>query len=83
MVLNNWTLANLITPLQNKSWDSVFNASDPNCVYDLLISEISDSINKTIPEKTIKQNTKYAKPWITKGILKSINTKNKLYKNYI
>ena len=43
-------------------------------VYDECIPLIKSKINR----KTIPQS-----PWITKGLLKSINVKNKLYKQYL
>lgn len=80
-VLSHKSLANLIQHLQTKRWDTVFNTIDPDCAYNFLISEINDSIDKTIPEKIIKQNGMQSKPWITNGILKSVRKKNTLYKN--
>lgn len=82
-VLSHKSLANLTQHLQTKRWDAVFNTTDPDCAYNSLISEINDSIDKTIPEKIIKQNAIQPKPWITNGILKSIRKKNTLYKKYI
>lgn len=80
-VLNNKTLANLIQHLQSKSWDEIYNASDPNYAYNFLIGVLTDAINAIIPEKIFKQK-KESHPWITKGILKSIQKKDKLYKQY-
>lgn len=57
--------------------------SDPNIAYNALIDELTDSIDHTIPEKFIKRGVPDKKLWLTKGILKSINKKNKLYKCYI
>ena len=41
--------------------------------------------NECIPlRKCSSKKKKYPQsPWITKGLLKSINTKNKLYKEYL
>uniref|UniRef100_A0A3P9ID92 Reverse transcriptase domain-containing protein n=1 Tax=Oryzias latipes TaxID=8090 RepID=A0A3P9ID92_ORYLA len=82
-VVNTQTLANLISHLQTKRWDAVFNTTDPESAYNSLIEELTDSIIITIPEKTIRQKDIKVKPWITKGILNSIKQKNKLYKKYI
>ena len=49
------------------------------------MKKFSDIYDECIPLK--KCTSKYKRdplsPWITKGILKSINTKNKLYKQYL
>lgn len=80
-VLNNKTLANIIQHLQSKSWDEIYNAIDPNFAYNFLIDIITDAINMPIPERIIKHK-KETHPWITKGILNSIQKKDILYKKY-
>jgi len=80
-VINNKSLANLIQHLQNKRWDEIYNAIDPNLAFNLLIDVITDAIRVTIPERVIKHK-KDTHPWITKGILKSIQKKDRLYKQY-
>lgn len=55
-VLNNKTLTSLIQHLQTKRWEVIYCTTDHNYAYNYLIDEITDSINKTIPEKTIKLN---------------------------
>ena len=54
----------------------------PNENYNILEEEISNSLEIHINKKTIKFNRKKHKrdPWITFGILHSINRKNSLYK---
>jgi hypothetical protein len=42
----------------------------------------SNIYNDCFPVKTIKKS-KFYKPWISKGILKSIKRKNKLYKSFL
>ena len=82
-ILNERTLQHLIVNLQAKSWDSVYNSGTLDAAYDSLIKIIQDSIKDTIPEKTVRCSTTLQNPWITKGILKSIKYKNKLYKTYM
>ena len=49
----------------------------------LVFNKINILYNKCIPKKkiTTKTQRKFERPWLTKGILKSLKTKNKLYKN--
>ena len=59
--------------------------NDVNDQYNILHSELIRIIDKNIPLKILTQKEKKSKmkPWITRGIRKSINRKNKLYKTYI
>ena len=57
--------------------------ADPNENYDMLEAAITESMNDHLEKKIVKFNRKKHKkdPWMTYGILKSVNHKNKLYKN--
>ena len=57
--------------------------ADPNENYAMLEAAITESMNAHLEEKIVKFNRKKHKkdPWVTYGILKSVNHKNKLYKN--
>ena len=55
---------------------------NPNENYSILESEIIKSMESHIDKKTVKLNRRKHKrdPWITVGILRSVNKINKLYK---
>ena len=55
--------------------------SDPNLDITNLLNLISETVNVHAPLKIMsrKQMKLKAKPWITKGLLKSITTKNRLF----
>ena len=55
--------------------------NDPNQDVIFLLNTITDTANIYAPIKTLsrKEMKLKAKPWITKGLLKSITTKNKLF----
>ena len=57
--------------------------ADPNKNYAMLEAAITESMNAHLEKKIVKFNRKKHKkdPWMTYGILKSVNHKNKLYKN--
>ena len=80
-VINEKTLAKLKSYLQNKSWTTL-DRKESNEAYDLLIKEINEAILATIPEKTMSTKPIDQTPWLTKGILKSIKQKNKLFIKY-
>lgn len=76
----------LIGDLQNINWDNeLTNCSDASTMFDTFYSKISSIIDHHIPFKQLSNRRikQLAKPWITRGIRKSINEKNKLYKNFI
>ena len=53
--------------------------------YNLFHDDLLSNINKHVPFKPItkKMNKQRLKPWITKGILKSLSVKNKYYKKFL
>ena len=57
--------------------------ADPNENYAMLEAAITESMNAHLEKKIVKFNRKkhIKDPWMTYGILKSVNHKNKLYKN--
>lgn len=82
-IINDKTLHKLSAHLKTTSWDSVYRCEDPNNAYNALSRIITDSIESIIPEKLIKLHGTKHKAWLTKGILKSINKKNRLYKHFL
>ena len=68
------------------SLEQTFNAISPiKDDFTLFKNVFIDIINMHAPlrEATKKQRNFHKKPWMTKAIFKSINTKNKLFKRYI
>ena len=59
-------------------------SSDPNENYNILENIITEAKKKFFPCKVIKFNKyKHKKsPWITRGIIKSIKSRNDLYKRF-
>ena len=79
------SLNNFVTELRNMNiTDSLNNNvnANPSKNYDTFIKLLQDAKDKHLPVRKIKFNEyKHKKnKWITSGILKSIKTKNKLYK---
>ena len=58
------------------------HATDPNENYEVLEQTLKEVHNESFPERIVRFNVKKHKktPWITTGILNSINRRNKLYK---
>ena len=71
--------------LENTNWDfsdQANNANDPNTAYNIFIDKYTGLFDACFPFKTIKGKAlnSFRKPWLTKSLLRSINKKNKLYK---
>ena len=71
--------------LSQTDWNSVYTTNDPDMAYNKFIDTYLEKVDKCMPLKTCKFNKFKHKvePWITKGLLKSLRTKNKLYTKYI
>jgi hypothetical protein len=71
--------------LLQTDWSSIYLSSNVSTAYDLFIKSYTQSLNKNIPivTKTIKNIYSCNKPWLTKGIIKSIHQKNSLYRKFL
>ena len=73
--------------LENTNWDfsdRANDANDPNTAYNIFINKYTGLFDKCFPFKTIKGKALNSrKPLLTKILLRSINKKNKLYKQYL
>ena len=77
---------NLERDLVNTNWDAILeiNNGDVDKSFESFITTVNSVIAEHAPLKkmSVKERKLKAKPWITKGILTSINNKNKIYQNY-
>ena len=65
-------------------WAEILHGDSVDEDYNIVVSTITDLIDKCIPLRKCNRSRKKdpMSPWITKGLLRSINNKNKLYKIY-
>ena len=71
--------------LEIKDWNGIYNEIDPQLAYDNFYNKLFKLYDKNMPPVKIKNkrnNNSQKIPWITKGILKSRKTKNKLYSDF-
>ena len=75
--INDNSLRKLSDVLSNTRWHDVTDAHDANTAYDMFHDKFSQIYNDCIPliPKKISLDRPY-KPWITKGIIKSIHKKS-------
>ena len=69
--------------LGNLNWSTIENCSDPINTYSLFLTKFTDIYNDCFPLKKVSKSSKVSKPWISKGLLKSIKMKNKVYKQFL
>ena len=70
--------------LLNIDMDEISNNPNANVAFNNLYETTNKVIDEHIPlSKVTNKEFKRYKPWITNGILNSINRKNKLYNKYI
>ena len=70
--------------VSNTNWSSLLD-EDPNMAYNNFIDEYSRIYNGCFPLKAIRGKLlkNRSSPWISPGLLKSINKKNRLYQKFI
>ena len=69
--------------LMNIDWQVLYLLDNANDSYDHFIQVFTDLYNECFPVVQVTIKKKCNKPWITHGLLKSINRKHKLYNNYV
>jgi len=59
------------------------SSEDVNSSLSTLLTSFENVLNRHAPPKTLSKRQEHikSKPWLTKGLLRSIRTKNKLYTN--
>ena len=81
---NQQNVETLINNLREENWTDVYNQLHSNDAYENFIKKLSFYFDKSIPLTKLKSNKNSPrKPWITRGILRSINQRNCLYKTYL
>ena len=77
---------NLERDLVNTNLDTILeiNNGDVDKSFESFITTVNSIIAEHAPLKkiSVKERKRRAKPWITKGIIASINNKNKTYRKY-
>ena len=82
--IKSQNIAALNIELNQTNWDDVLTNNSAEDSYTKFITKFSDLYDKHLPKTNKKINKRQeAKPWITSGIIKSIKTRNKLYKKFL
>ena len=65
--------------LQNNDWSDVLSSNNPQDAFQMFSDCYRDAYDKCFPLSTIKCGYRTRKPWLSEGLKRSIQTKNKLY----
>ena len=77
-------VATFTNRLANVNWDELSEYKDPDCTYWCFLDKYTTLYNDCFPLKKVKvKNVTLSKPWITKGLLRSVRKKNLLYKHFL
>lgn len=71
--------ANLKLDLQQEKWNDMYRENNIDLMTDIFIKTLKYHITKNTKEIKINHKDIHRKQWITSGLVKSINEKNKLY----
>ncbi len=82
---SNVNIARFKKKLLDVNWNEALDGTNAEDDYNVFINIFETLYNECIPLKKCSRNKRKepSSPWITKGLLKSINVKNKLYKQYL
>ena len=82
--LNDKAIENINNHLSRGDW-TILDNMDPDEGYNLLTSTITDALDLFAPVKTVIIPAKYviSEPWMTKGLIKSSRTCDKMYSKVI
>ena len=76
-----------ITDSEIVNWDNILDVFEDNVnkFFQNVSNKITDILEKHVPitKLSLKEMKSSNKPWLTKGILKSINQKNVIYRKFI
>lgn len=84
--VTNINFKKIKSALSEEKWDDVLNSTCPQVANDFFMNKLNKYINDSTENKYILKSTKKLKPWISLGIITSIEKrdlmKKKLMKNY-
>ena len=79
-----YLMDDFLSHLEKIDWSQYVTLDDPNNAYNSFFKQYSTAYDSCFPlKKTKVSNYRLSKPWLSKGLLKSIRTKNKLYRQYL
>ena len=65
--------------VRDKNWSDVLSCNDPQSAYTAFYNDFTTMYDECFPLRTLKHGYKTREPWLSKGLKKSIQRKNKLF----
>ena len=65
--------------VRDKDWSDVLSCNDPQSAYTAFHNDFTTVYDECFPLRTLKYGYKTRKPWLSEGLKKSIQRKNKLF----
>ena len=79
-LINNKTKEKFKNALQEMTWDDVISSKQTDSAYEAFLNKFASLYDKIFEKFAVTVKSKTLKnPWITKRILKSLKTKQRLY----
>ena len=69
---NEANTLNFLQQLKSTDWSQIPGYNDPKICYDRFLSKFSQIYNTCFPLKKLKRKNQLRKPWLSKGLLKSV-----------
>ena len=83
-LINNKTKKKFKNALQEITWDDAINSKQTDSAYEAFFNKFTSLYDKIFEKFAVTVKSKTLKnPWITKGILKSSKTKQRLYDKFL
>ena len=83
-LINNKTKEKFKNALQEMTWDDVISSKQTDSAYKAFLNKFTSLYDKIFEKFAVTVKSKTLKnPWITKGILKSSKTKQRLYDKFL
>jgi len=83
--INDKTLSDFNKSLQSTDWSALHDISCTDKAFETFDQTFNHIYNKSLPTKSIriKLRNKQSRPWLSVGILNSVNKKHKLYTKFL
>jgi hypothetical protein len=82
-IMSNKNREKFCEKISSTDWSAVYAEPDVNTAYNTFINTVTNAFYSCFPLKTLSRKRSRDKKWITAGLKKCSNTKNKLYKKWI
>ena len=84
-LINDENILKFKKKLLEVDWNQIYDINYVNHCYDKFLSIFSTLYDECFPliKKKVNSKVKLKKPWMTNGLLKSINKKHRLYRNFL